>query len=86
LEKIDVAHTVVALIALLIIVLVLNDVFETIVLPRRVSRRWHLAGILLRLMWAPWHAIALRQRQAHRREEFLSYFGRWQLSCFWLSG
>src|SRR5262245_10714427 len=64
-----------ALIGLLIIVLVLNDVFESIVLPRRVSRRWRLVGILLRLMWAPWHTIALHQRQAHRREEFLSYFG-----------
>ena len=68
-------HGIAAFIGLLIVVLVLDDVFESIVLPRRVNRRWRLVGILLRVMWAPWHAIALRQRQAHRREEFLSYFG-----------
>jgi hypothetical protein len=68
-------HGLTAFIGLLIVMLVLNDVFETIVLPRRVNRRWRLVRILLRVMWAPWHAIARRQRGPHRREEFLSYFG-----------
>jgi hypothetical protein len=68
-------HGLAALVGLLIIFLVLDDVFETIVLPRRVSRRWRLVGIVLRVMWAPWQTIGERQRQRHRREEFLSYFG-----------
>jgi hypothetical protein len=68
-------HGLAALVGLLMVVLVLNDVFETIVLPRRVNRRWRLVRVLLRVMWAPWHAVAGRQSEPHRREEFLSYFG-----------
>src|SRR3954454_5920102 len=69
------AHAIAALFGLVIVVVVLDDVFESIVLPRRVTRRWRLVGILLRSLWAPWRALARRMRRADQREGFLSYFG-----------
>lgn len=82
-------HGIAALIGVMIVVVVLDDVFESIVLPRRVTRRWRLVGILLRSVWAPWRALARRQRRADRREGFLSYFGPLSvilLLAIWASG
>src|SRR4051794_5769767 len=69
------AHAIAALFGLVIVVVVLDDVFESIVLPRRVTRRWRLVGILLRSLWAPWRMLARRQHRADQREGLLSYFG-----------
>src|SRR6267154_23817 len=63
------------LIGLLLIVVVLWDVFETIVLPRRVTRRFRLTRAFYRLVWLPWSAIALRLKKSKQREIFLSIFG-----------
>src|SRR5882757_2949389 len=63
------------LIGLLLIVVVLWDVFETIVLPRRVTRRFRLTRFYYRSVWAPWSAIAHRFRKSKKRETFLSVFG-----------
>jgi Ion channel len=65
----------VALIGLALIVGVLWDVFETIVLPRRVTRRFRLTRFYYRSVWAPWSAIAHRFRKSKRRETLLSVFG-----------
>src|SRR5205807_148570 len=63
------------LIGLFLIVIVLWDVFETIVLPRRVTRRFRLTRFFYRALWVPWSTIAGRLRKSKRREIFLSVFG-----------
>ena len=63
------------LIGFALIVVVLWDVFETIVLPRRVTRRFRLTRTFYRLIWLPWSAIARGLKKSKRRETFLSVFG-----------
>jgi Ion channel len=58
-----------------LIVIVLWDVFETIVLPRRVTRRFRLTRAFYRAIWQPWRAIASAVRKTKRREILLSIFG-----------
>ena len=53
---------------------VLLDAFETIILPRRVSRRFRITRLFYRSTWLPWRATA-RLLPAKRREAFLSFFG-----------
>lgn len=65
----------VGLIGVALIVVVLWDVFETIVLPRRVTRRFRLTRFFYGSIWAPWSTIARRLRRSKRREIFLSVFG-----------
>src|SRR5882724_13719480 len=59
----------------LLIAVVLWDVFETIVLPRRVTRRVRLTRLFYRFVWQPWSAIAQTIQKKRRRETFLSFFG-----------
>ena len=63
------------LIGLALIVIVLWDVFETIVLPRRVTRRFRLTRAFYRSIWAPWSMIARAFKRSKKRETFLSVFG-----------
>jgi len=65
----------IGLIGLALIIVVLWDVFETIVLPRRVTRRFRLTRAFYRAVWIPWSAIAVRLRKSKRRETFLGFFG-----------
>lgn len=64
-----------ALAGLLVIGVILWEAFETVVLPRRVSRRLRLVTIQVRGLWRVWSAIALRITRARRRESFLSLYG-----------
>ena len=57
------------------IVLVLLDAFETIVLPRRVTRPFRLTTLFYRLTWKPWRLAASKIPTGRRRETFLSFFG-----------
>ena len=59
----------------LLITVVLWDVFETIVLPRRVTRRVRLTRLFYRFTWRPWRAIAGIIRKKKRRETFLGIYG-----------
>jgi Ion channel len=68
-------HLVAALTGILLTIIVLWDVFETIVLPRRVTRRFRLTRLFYRSIWQPWAAIAHLIRRNKRRETFLSIFG-----------
>ena len=54
---------------------ILWDAFETIILPRRVTRRFRLTGAFYRYTGTPWLAIARRIKSAKRRDGFLSVFG-----------
>src|ERR1700704_3519044 len=53
----------------------LGDAFETIVLPRRVSRRVRIAALFYQLTWWPYAAFASRVRDQERREAYLSFYG-----------
>jgi len=57
------------------IVLVLLDAFETIVLPRRVTRPFRLMTFFYGVTWKPWRLLATVMRPGRRRETFLSFFG-----------
>jgi hypothetical protein len=72
------------LFGLVIICVVLLDAFETVVLPRRVTRQFKLTAWFYRRTWIPWKAIAGRIRTASRQQNFLGYFG--PLSLFLLLG
>jgi hypothetical protein len=67
--------TLIGIIGLLLIVVVLWDVFETIVLPRRVTRRVRLTRLFYRFVWQPWSAVARMVHKKKRRETFLGIFG-----------
>jgi hypothetical protein len=58
-----------------LILVVAWDVFETILLPRRVTRRFRLTRLFYRSTWVPWSTFARRIRSAKRRDAFLSFFG-----------
>jgi hypothetical protein len=57
------------------IILVLLDAFETIVLPRRVTRPFRLTTLFYGLTWRPWRFIGRSMRMGRRRETFLSFYG-----------
>jgi ion channel len=54
---------------------ILLDAFETVVLPRRVTRTHRLTAWFYRNTWVPWTRAAQRIESAARREAFLGYFG-----------
>ncbi len=63
------------IIGIALILVVLWDAFETIVLPRRVTRRLRLVRAFYRLTWPLWvaavHALSSRKKQ----ENYLSFYG-----------
>lgn len=58
-----------------IIVAILWDAFETIILPRRVTRRFRLTRAFYQAIWAPWSALARSFQNSKRREKVLGLFG-----------
>jgi len=59
----------------IIIFIVLQDAFETVVLPRRVTRQFKLTAWFLRRTWIPWRKIAAHIRISSWQQNFLGYFG-----------
>jgi hypothetical protein len=59
----------------LIVAVVLWEAFETIILPRRVARRFRFTVLVYRMTWFPWRAIAHLFRKTKSRETFLSIYG-----------
>ena len=64
-----------AIFGVVIICVVLLDAFETVVLPRRVTRHFKLTAWFYRSTWIPWRNIAGRIRTPARQQSFLGYFG-----------
>jgi hypothetical protein len=60
---------------IVVILSVLLDAFETIVLPRRVRRKFRITVWFYRTTWIPWRKITSLIKSAGRRENFLGYFG-----------
>ncbi len=76
-------------VGLVIIVVVLWDAFETIVLPRRVTRKFRLARLFYVYTWTQWANAARRMHLGKRRESFLSFYGPLSLLfllALWASG
>jgi hypothetical protein len=58
-----------------LLAVILWDGFETIILPRRVTRRVRLTRLFYRCTWPPWSAVARWMKPGKRREAFLSIYG-----------
>jgi hypothetical protein len=58
-----------------LIFIVLWDAFETMVLPRRVTRRVRLTRLFYRCTWLPWSAAARLIPSGKRRESYLGFYG-----------
>jgi hypothetical protein len=65
----------VGILGLLLLSIVLWDAFETVILPRHVTRKFRLARLFFRTTWRLWTAFASRAHSSKRREGYLSYFG-----------
>jgi hypothetical protein len=60
---------------ILLIIAILQDSFETIILPRRVDRRFRISRMFYGATWATWSFIGRKLRAGNRREVYLSYYG-----------
>jgi hypothetical protein len=57
------------------ILIVLGDAFETIVLPRRVTRQISLARLFHQYTWLSWSAAVRSMFRGKRQETYLSWYG-----------
>ena len=63
------------ILGILLIIAILQDSFETIILPRRVTRRFRLSRLFYAATWASWSLLGRKLRAGNRREVYLSYYG-----------
>ena len=78
-----------AVLGLALIVVVLGDAFETIVLPRRVTRRISLARFFYQVTWFSWSRAVAAIFSGKRQETYLSFYGPLSLLLlliFWATG
>jgi Ion channel len=78
-----------AFLGVLIVLTILWDAFETIILPRRVTRRVRLTTIFYRSIWWPWSGLTQRLTLEKEREKYLGLFGPLSLIFllgFWAGG
>jgi hypothetical protein len=74
---------------ILLILTVLWETFETLVLPRRVTRQFRLTRLFYRATWIPYRALAALRRQRKKRDALLSFYGPLSLLgllVFWAIG
>jgi Ion channel len=65
----------IAFAGIFIILLMLLEAFETVVLPRRVTRWFRLTRLYYICTWVPWKWVARRIKGMRQRETFLSFYG-----------
>lgn len=70
------------ILGLVLLIVTLWDAFETIILPRRVTRPYRLVRLYYRVAWGTWAGIYRLFRSKTLRDNHLSYFG--PLSLLWL--
>jgi hypothetical protein len=78
-----------ALLGAAILLIVLGDAFETIVLPRRVTRRVSLARLFFRITWFAWSRAVGAIFSRRHQETWLSFYGPLSLLLLlilWASG
>jgi hypothetical protein len=68
-------HIAATVLAVLLILIILWDAFETIILSRRVSRKFRITRAFYRVLWTPWRAVARLVPEGNRRENTLMIFG-----------
>lgn len=74
---------------IVLIAAVLWEGFETVVIPRRVTRRFRLTRLFYRLTWRPWARTVHALLSPRKRETWLSFFGPLSLLLllsFWAGG
>lgn len=64
-----------ALAGVTLILLVLWEGFETMILPRRVTRRFRLTRFFYSITWLPWSTGVRKFIAVRQRENLLSYYG-----------
>lgn len=64
-----------SLLGIALILIILWDAFETVVLPRRVTRKVRLARIYYRTLWVLWRKGAKKIQNTSSKEAYLGYFG-----------
>jgi hypothetical protein len=57
-----------------IVLMIVNDVFQTVIVPRAVGRRWRASAYWTRWMWRGCLAVTQRLNSSHAREIFLSRY------------
>src|SRR5437763_4289613 len=68
-------HTFVGILGCIVILIILWDVFETIILPRRISRKVRLTRFYYTNTWRLVTGVARRLRPGKWRERLLGFFG-----------
>jgi hypothetical protein len=79
----------IAIVSVVLIILLLQDSFETMLLSRRITRKFRFASLFIRNYWRLWAALAGRTRSVKRRNTLLSLFGPLSilvLMCVWAVG
>src|ERR1051325_1424520 len=61
------------ILGIVLILVVLWETFETIVLPRRVTRQFRLTRFFYRATWAPWIWLVALRRHKKQTDFLLSY-------------
>jgi hypothetical protein len=72
-------HILAGVVGLILRGAVLLDAFETIVLPRRVSRRFRLTRLFYRYTWQIWRVGVRRALPNGWREDYLGFYGPFSL-------
>ncbi len=88
-----VAHNVLRIAEFLVgtftIVSVLSDVFQSVIIPRAVGRRYRISTNISRASWQFWRWYALRIDDTERREDFLAMYAPLIMVVFlvvWVAG
>ncbi len=68
-----------AVLALVVVLVVLFDAFESMILPRRAMRRYRPARLFLRTFWRVWRRAADTFLRGTIRQHMLSWFGPFSL-------
>jgi hypothetical protein len=68
-------HWPIAVLSVILIFLVLQDAFETMLLPRRITRPFRFTKLYVQCSWQIWSAMARRVRATKRRSLLLSLYG-----------
>src|SRR5256714_4965677 len=62
------------IIGIIVVVYILNDVFQSVVVPRPTPARYRLTRWIVRPGWRAWRTIGLRARSTADRERVLGVF------------
>jgi voltage-gated potassium channel Kch len=71
----EIAHPAAFAVGVVLVVVILWDTFETIVLPRRVTRRLRLTRMFYLGTWAPVAGLARRVPAGKKRDRYLAFYG-----------